>query len=133
MGEIKLTHVYRLYTLLLLRSDPRCGYEIIDRIEEMTGDKPSTSHIYPFLSELEERGYLESEEGSRGKKMYSLTPEGQEFVEEQLASMGEMVYAAVQDKVEACSHCDCQIYDKGYRKDGKIYCCEHCAEAAESH
>lgn len=132
MGGFKLTHVYRLYTLLLLKSSSRHGYEIIDRIQEMTGDKPSTSHIYPFLSELEERGYLKSEEGSRGKKIYSLTSEGREFVEEQLASMGEMVYAAVQDEVEECAHCDCQIYDKGHEKDGQIYCCKHCAKAADS-
>lgn len=132
MSELKLTHTYRLYTLLLLKDGSRHGYEIIDKIEEMTGDKPSTSHIYPFLSELEENGYITSEKGSRGKKTYELTDDGEEFVSEQLSSFGEMIYAAVQDRMKECSHCDCKIYDDGYREGGEIYCCEHCAEAAKA-
>lgn len=62
MRDLNVNHIYRVYTLLLLKTEPRHGYEIIDRIEKMTGEEPSTSHIYPFLSELEEKGYLESEE-----------------------------------------------------------------------
>lgn len=129
MSEVKLTHIYRVYTLLLLKTDSRHGYEIIDKIEDMTGDKPSTSHIYPFLSELEENGYIESKKGARGKKTYTLTKDGQNFVREQLNSFGEMLYAAVQDKVKKCYHCDCKIYDNGHLEDGRTYCCEHCAKA----
>lgn len=132
MSELKLTHTYRLYTLLLLKECSRHGYEIIDKIEEMTGDKPSTSHIYPFLSKLEENGYITSEKGSRGKKTYKLTDDGEKFVSKQLSSFGKMIYAAVQDRVKECSHCDCKIYDDGHREDEEIYCCEHCAEAAKA-
>ncbi|MFB6145045.1 MAG: PadR family transcriptional regulator [Candidatus Nanohaloarchaea archaeon] len=128
MSEVKLTHVYRLYTLLILKSGPAHGYKIISKIEEMTGEKPSTSHIYPFLSELEEEGYLESETGSRGKKIYSLTVEGKSFVAGQLDSFGEMLYAALKDRVQECHHCDCKIYGDGYEKAGNVYCCKHCAD-----
>lgn len=130
MPGINLNHIYRVYTLLLLRKEPRHGYEIIDRIEEITGEEPSTSHIYPFLSELEEKGYVESEKGSRGKKTYSFTEEGEEFVAEQLNSFGEMLHAAIQDEIKECNHCNCEIYDNGYEEKEKIYCCKHCAEAA---
>ncbi|WP_414836298.1 PadR family transcriptional regulator [Candidatus Nanohalococcus occultus] len=129
MSEPNLNHTYRMYTLLLLKTGSRHGYDIIDKIEEMTGDEPSTSHIYPFLSELEENGYVSVEKGTRGKKTYSLTDEGKTLVSEQLDSFGEMLYAAIQDKVRECAHCDCQIYDNGYEKDGELYCCKHCASA----
>lgn len=129
MSDVKLTHIYRFYTLLMLKDGSRHGYEIIDRIEKMTGDKPSTSHIYPFLSELKEKGYLESREGGRGKKVYSLTEEGEKFVSEQLSSFGEMIEAAMQDRIQECDHCSCMIYDNGYEKDGKVFCCSHCADA----
>lgn len=132
MSEPDLHHVYRVYTLLLLKTGSRHGYEIIERIHEMTGEKPSTSHIYPFLSELNEKDYLSSEEGSRGKKTYSLTDEGEHFVAEQLDSFGEMLHAAIEDEIKECSHCNCKIYDDGFSKDGKVYCCKHCAEAAET-
>lgn len=129
MTEPNLTHVYRLYTLLLLKTGPRHGYEIIDQIEKMTGNKPSTSHIYPFLSELEERNYLEVDQGGRGKKTYSMTEEGKNFVSDQLNSLGEMLHAAIKDEIQECAHCECEIYDNGYEEDGKIYCCKHCASS----
>jgi DNA-binding PadR family transcriptional regulator len=131
MKDPNLNHIYRVYTLLMLKTDSRHGYEVIDKIEEMTGDKPSTSHIYPFLSELEENGYLEAEKGSRGKKIYSLTEDGKDLVSDQLSSFGEMINTVIQGEVHECSHCSCQIYENGYREDGEIYCCKHCASSAK--
>lgn len=130
MAEPDLHHIYRVYTLLLLKSDSQHGYEIIDRIEDITGEKPSTSHIYPFLSELQENNYIDLKKGSRGKKIYSLTEDGEALVAEQLNSFGEMLQSVIKDEVRECSHCDCQIYDNGYKKDGEIYCCEHCESEA---
>lgn len=129
MEELNLNHTYRVYTLLLLKTDSRYGYEVINEIKEVTGEEPSTSHIYPFLSELEENGYIESEKGSRGKKTYSLTSEGEELVTDQLNSFGQMLHAAIQDEIKECCHCDCKIYDNGYEEDGKIYCCKHCSSS----
>lgn len=131
MTDPDITHIYRLYTLLLLKADARHGYEIMDQIETMTGEEPSTSHIYPFLNELKDRGYVSVESGSRGKKVYSLTDTGEAFVGEQLDAFGEMLYTAIQDKVRECSHCTCTVYDGGYEEDGEVYCCKHCARAAK--
>ncbi|QGA80898.1 PadR family transcriptional regulator [Candidatus Nanohalobium constans] len=130
MSEPNLNHTYRVYTLLLLKMGSRHGYEIIDRIGEVTGKDPSTSHIYPFLSELEENDYVVSENGSRGKKIYSLTEEGKDFVGDQLDSFGEMLHAAIRDEIDECSHCSCKIYDNGYEDDGDVFCCRHCAGAS---
>ncbi len=131
MTDIDLSNVNRLYTVFLLESGEKHGYQIIKDIERITGGRPTTSHIYPFLEKLTEEGVATVEEkGGRGKKVYSLTQEGEEIVREQLESFGEILQNAIEGEVEECSHCDCQIYDNGYEKEGKIYCCRHCAEAS---
>ncbi|MFB6192691.1 MAG: PadR family transcriptional regulator [Candidatus Nanohaloarchaea archaeon] len=128
MSDIDLSNVNRLYTVLLLESSDRYGYEIMDRIEEVTGNRPSSSHIYPFLSKMQEEGYVNENEDGR-KKVYSLTEKGEKFASEQLESFGEILQAAIEGEVKECSHCDCKIYDDGYEEDGEIYCCKHCARA----
>lgn len=133
MEEIDLSNVNRLYTVLLLESGEKHGYQIIKDIERITGKKPTTSHIYPFLEKLEEQGLVElADEGDRDKKVYRLTGEGQGLVNDQLESFGEILYAAIEDRVRECSHCDCRIYDGGFESNGEVYCCEHCAKHAET-
>lgn len=129
--EIDLSNVNRLYTVLLLESGEKHGYQIIKDIEKITGKKPTTSHIYPFLEKLTKKGVASVEEkGNRGKKVYQLTEDGEDLVKEQLDAFGEMLHTAIQGEINECRHCSCQIYDNGYEEDGKIYCCRHCAEAS---
>lgn len=130
MEDINVSHVVRLYTLLLLNSGPKHGYELMKEIEQITGKEPTASHIYPFLKELEEKDIVTAEEtGSRGKKVYELTADGQDFVKEQVHSFGEILEAAIAGSIEECAHCDCEIYDGGYEEAGTVYCCKHCAAA----
>ncbi|WP_414837294.1 helix-turn-helix transcriptional regulator [Candidatus Nanosalina sp. VS9-1] len=128
--EIDLSNVNRVYTLLLLKSGPRHGYGIISDIEDITGERPTTSHIYPFIEKLLDKEIIEVvEKGDRGKKIYGLTSHGEEIIEQQLDSFSEIMYAAIEDRIEECSHCSCKIYEGGYEEDGKVYCCEHCARS----
>jgi DNA-binding PadR family transcriptional regulator len=56
------------------------GYKIITSIRKNFGVYFGPSTIYPLLSELEEKGYLESRwdlDAERPRKIYSLTAEGQ--------------------------------------------------------
>ena len=126
MTEIDLSHVNRLYTVLLLKSGDRHGYELMDRIEKITGKRPSSSHIYPFLSKLVDKGLLDERKDGR-KKVYRLTEEGESFAEEKTESFGEIIEASVLEKVEECENCGCEIFSGGYEEKGEIYCCEHCA------
>lgn len=129
-GTPDVSHVTRLYTLLLLKAKPRHGYSIITEIGEMTGDEPSTSHVYPFLSDLEEQGYVEAEKtGDRGKKVYRLTADGEAFVDEQVGAFGQMLQAVLENSIVECDHCTCKVYDDGFEQDGNMYCCRHCAAA----
>jgi DNA-binding PadR family transcriptional regulator len=70
------------YILLdLIKDKPRHGYEIISELEERSHGfyKPSPGVIYPTLQMLEEMGYASSTE-QEGKKVYSITKEGLEFL-----------------------------------------------------
>lgn len=132
LEEIDLSNVNRLYTVLLLESGEKHGYQLIKDIEKITGNKPTTSHIYPFLEKLTDKGVATVEEkGDRGKKVYQLTEDGEDLVKEQLDAFGEILNAAIQGEIEECENCGCEIYSGGYEEDGKTYCCKHCASSTE--
>jgi DNA-binding PadR family transcriptional regulator len=73
------------YVILdLLKDKSRHGYDIIRELEELSYGfyKPSPGAIYPTLQMLEEMGYTSSNE-QEGKKIYSITEEGLEFLDNQ--------------------------------------------------
>ncbi len=67
--------------LELIKDTPRHGYDIIRELEEQSHGlyKPSPGVIYPTLQMLEEMGYASSDE-QEGKKIYSITEEGLQFL-----------------------------------------------------
>lgn len=70
----------RFYVLKLISQSksPISGYALMKRIEEETGFwRPSPGSIYPLLASLEEGGLVEHRE-ENDKKLYSLTPSGDE-------------------------------------------------------
>lgn len=72
------------YVILdLLKEKPRYGYEIIRALEERSHGfyTPSPGVVYPTLQMLEEMGYASSVEQD-GKKVYTITEEGSEFLAE---------------------------------------------------
>ncbi|MGE0716513.1 MAG: hypothetical protein AB7P02_13820 [Alphaproteobacteria bacterium] len=34
---------------------------------------------------------------------------------------------AIHKLAPACAHCECRVIGHGVEKDGRIYCCAHCA------
>ena len=74
----------RLVILAMLAEQPRHGYELIKEIEERLGGAyvPSPGVVYPTLTWLEELGYAALAEGGGAKKLYSVTPEGLTFLEQ---------------------------------------------------
>lgn len=73
----------RLVILKLLSEQPSYGYQLIKTMEERLagGYTPSPGVIYPTLTMLEEEG-LATAAVESGKKVYSVTPEGLQFLEE---------------------------------------------------
>jgi DNA-binding PadR family transcriptional regulator len=85
----------------LIAEKPRHGYELIKAIEEKFGGmySPSPGVIYPTLTHLEELGYLRAETGGGTKKLYTITPEGRDFV-----AANQVLVDAILGRMEAASH-----------------------------
>ncbi|MHA2378742.1 MAG: helix-turn-helix transcriptional regulator [Candidatus Thorarchaeota archaeon] len=75
----------RHYALKLLKEKPMSGAELIREITEKTENrwKPSPGSVYPLMSWLLDSGYTKEIPGQEaGVKRYSLTEEGEKFLEE---------------------------------------------------
>lgn len=85
-GELKLV------ILRLLKERPRHGYDIIKALEErMAGCyTPSAGTIYPTLQLLEDQGLVRVVE-SEGKKVYHITPEGEQQLEQRGDELDEII------------------------------------------
>ena len=73
----------RLALLSLLEEGPAHGYELMKRLEERSGGmyKASAGTVYPVLQQLEDEGLVRSRE-DEGKRVYELTDQGREELEE---------------------------------------------------
>ena len=73
----------QLLILALLEEKARHGYELIKELEDLSGGfyNPSPGVIYPALTYLGELGFA-SVEISGTKKLYSITPEGRQHLDE---------------------------------------------------
>ena len=78
--QIKLMRgLLDLVILQFLNVQPMHGYKIITSIRKNFGVYFGPSTIYPLLGVLEEKGYIKSKwnlNSDRPRKVYSLTPEG---------------------------------------------------------
>jgi DNA-binding PadR family transcriptional regulator len=86
--------------LKLLREKPMHGYEVMKELEEHTRGcyKPSPGTVYPTLQWLEDEGLVNSEE-VEGKKVYSITDAGREFLEEHKGTV-EDIFDRVEETIE---------------------------------
>lgn len=91
-GDIKFV------ILKLLSEQPSYGYQLIKTMEQRLsgGYTPSPGAIYPTLTMLEEEGLIEMTQAD-GKKVYSLTQQGHEF----LAANGPQVDALFERVADA--------------------------------
>jgi DNA-binding PadR family transcriptional regulator len=97
--------------LHLLAQRPRHGYDLIKAVEELTGGAyaPSPGVVYPTLTLLEELGFAHVAEPGAARKLYSLTPAGQDalgahqpdiqLMLERLAHLGQTAGAPVDPEV----------------------------------
>ena len=78
--------------LKLLAEKPRHGYEIIKELEEKFGGAyaPSAGTVYPTLALLEDLGYATVTPEEGGKKVYSITPAGSQYLEENKSAVEDI-------------------------------------------
>ncbi len=69
----------KLVILRLIAEKPRHGYELIKEIEEQAGGaySPSPGVVYPTLTWLEEMGFVTAADAAGGRKLYTVTTEGE--------------------------------------------------------
>jgi len=79
----------RLVILALVAEKPSYGYEIIKAIEERLsgGYAPSPGVVYPTLTLLEEEGYATVSSAESGKKLYTVTEQGSEYLKTNQATI----------------------------------------------
>jgi PadR family transcriptional regulator len=72
--------------LLLLRERPVHGYELLEQLPELTGERVDMGNLYRFLRLLETDGIVRSEwdDGAAGpsKRIYELTDEGRALLDQ---------------------------------------------------
>jgi DNA-binding PadR family transcriptional regulator len=71
-GELKLV------LLKLIADEPRHGYDLIRRIEELTGGAyaPSPGVVYPTITLLDDMGLIEGRQAEGAKKLFAVTAAG---------------------------------------------------------
>src|SRR5581483_8139643 len=80
------------YVILeLLREKPRHGYEIIRAMQEQSGGwyQPSPGVVYPTLELLADMDCVTVREED-GKKIYAITPAGEQFLAEHKPALDEI-------------------------------------------
>ena len=80
--------------LVLLREQPRNGYQIMQELQDRSQGmwRPSPGSVYPALQLLEDEGLVRSEEAPGGGRLFRLTADGEKYVdqhEEELAAPWE--------------------------------------------
>jgi DNA-binding PadR family transcriptional regulator len=81
----------RLALLSLLKDEPIHGYELMRRLEERSGGlyKASAGSVYPNLQQLENEGLIRAKE-SEGKRVFTLTSEGETDLEREAEAVGRI-------------------------------------------
>ena len=80
----------RYLVLDALEKQPRHGYEIMQAIEERSGQtyRPSPGVIYPTLQMLEELRHVRGTDDD-GRRIYAITPDGQKDLQEHRAEVDD--------------------------------------------
>lgn len=83
----------RLVLLRLIADEPRHGYDLIRRIEELTGGAyaPSPGVIYPTLTLLDDMGQIAAADSEGAKKLFAITPEGRAELDANAALVDELL------------------------------------------
>jgi DNA-binding PadR family transcriptional regulator len=91
----------RLVILALIAEKPRHGYEIIKELSERVGGdySPSPGVVYPTLTMLEEMGYAIASQDPAGRKLYTITGEGEKTLADNKAQV-DAIFARFGDSDE---------------------------------
>jgi DNA-binding PadR family transcriptional regulator/YHS domain-containing protein len=126
----------RFYILIILYEGPPHGYSIISQFKKRVKKEISPSLVYPFLQQLQERGFVKytiEPVGEKERKIFELTDAGRELCVVLFKRFAGLVSIAMAPSLDICAHCGCKVYEGAYKEviDGKemAFCCIHCAQS----
>jgi DNA-binding PadR family transcriptional regulator len=129
-----LSDFSRFYILTILYEGPAHGYQIMSQFKKRVKKEISPSLVYPFLEQLEDKGYVKhtlQPVGDKVKKVFTLTDEGRDLCTCLFKRFAGLVSIAIEPSLSVCAHCGCKVYEGAYKEeiDGKemAFCCSHCA------
>jgi DNA-binding PadR family transcriptional regulator len=135
-----LSDFSRFYILTILYEGPAHGYQIMSQFKKRVKKEISPSLVYPFLEQLEDKGYVKhtlQPVGDKVKKVFQLTEEGRELCTCLFKRFAGLVSIAIEPSLSVCAHCGCKVYEGAYKEviDGKemAFCCSHCAASFKEH
>ena len=79
--------------LLLLREQPAHGYELLEQLPDLAGERLDMGNLYRFLRLLEAEGIVRSEWQDElpgpSKRTYELTDEGRSLLDQWAVALGD--------------------------------------------
>ena len=75
-----LQGLLKMWMLKIISEKEVSGYEIIKRVDELTGKKPSTGSVYPLLKSMQNGGWIIGEKMGF-KTIYQITDLGKKVLE----------------------------------------------------
>jgi DNA-binding PadR family transcriptional regulator len=80
----------RTAILLLLADEPMHGYQVMQAMSDRTGGawRPSPGAVYPTIAQLEDEGLVTTRDEG-GRRLVTLTSDGQAYLEERSARLGD--------------------------------------------
>ena len=138
MSELQeiLSDFSQFYIVLMLSEGPIHGYGMIRSFKQRTGKNLSAGTLYPFLQDLESKGFVQKKDESTGKRpkiVYSLTRKGKSFCDRLFKRFATITVSALEPSLETCASCGAKVYEGAHHEkiDGVelAFCCKHCAKA----
>jgi formylmethanofuran dehydrogenase subunit E len=77
----------KLWMLKVISEGEVSGYDIIKKVEKLTGKKPSTGTVYPSLKSMQNKGWIIGKKMGN-KSIYEITESGREVVKSHDAMKG---------------------------------------------
>lgn len=131
-----LSDFSQFYIVILLSEGPIHGYGMIRAFKARTGKTLSAGTLYPFLQDLESKGFVGKKDESTGKRpklVYSLTRKGKNFGERLFKRFASITVSALEPSLETCASCGAKVYEGAHHEvvEGVelAFCCVHCAKA----
>ena len=131
-----LSDFSQFYIVIMLNEGPNHGYGMIRTFKLRTGKALSAGTLYPFLQNLESKGFVEKRDESTGKRpkiVYSLTRKGKSFCGRLFKRFAAITVSALEPSLETCASCGAKVYEGAHHEkvDGieLAFCCVHCAKA----